>query len=99
MRYMFLPPLCAGLLLLAGTTMARAQTSARTGNTQEARRATDALNILESRGYCAGLQERSKDAFADFRQHGNDFVAKITQKGRDFTVTVNPETRRVSRGD
>ena len=99
MRSMFLPTLCAGLLLLAGTGVVRAQSSARTGNTHEARRATDALNILESQGYCAGLQEKSKGAFANFRQHGNDFVAKIRQKGRDFTVTVNPDTKKVSRGD
>lgn len=100
MRHLFLPTICTGLLLLAGTALATAQTArhgAAAGDTPEARRATDALNLLESQGYGADLQERSTRAFADFRQHGSDFVATIVQKGRDFTVTVNPDTKQVQR--
>lgn len=68
-----------------------------TGDTPEARRATNALNILESQGYCAGLQTKSASAFDQFLPEGNDYTAQIRQNGQQFTVRVNPDTGRVTR--
>lgn len=68
-----------------------------TGDTPEARRNTDALSILEAQGYCADLQSKNVNGFDQFGSQGNDFVAQITQNGRSFTVSVNPETGRVTR--
>jgi hypothetical protein len=85
---------CASLavVLSAGPSFA-----ASTGDTPEALRATQALNILESQGFAADLQDRSASAFADFRQRGKDFIATVSQKGRSFVVIVNPDTGEVTR--
>jgi len=59
------------------------------GDTPEARRATDALNILEAKGY----------AFSNFHAEGNAYVATATlPDGRVAEVTVNPDTDRTSQG-
>lgn len=68
-----------------------------TGDTPEARRATNALNILESQGYCADLQTKSASAFDQFLPEGNDYMAQLHQSGQQFTVRVNPDTGRVTR--
>jgi hypothetical protein len=59
------------------------------GDTPEARRATDALNILEEKGY----------AFSNFHAQGNSYVATATlPDGRQIEVTVNPDTGQTSEG-
>lgn len=68
-----------------------------TGDTPEAHRATNALNILESQGYCADLQTKSANAFDRFLPEGDDDTAQIRQSGQRFTVRVNPDTGRVTR--
>ncbi len=78
-------------------TAQRATAAGGSGDTPQARRATDALNLLEARGYCSDLQEKKPSAFAEFRPQGDDFAATIVQKDRRYTVTVNPDTGRVSR--
>ncbi|HXP30183.1 MAG TPA: hypothetical protein VN832_03770 [Stellaceae bacterium] len=59
------------------------QAARTSGDTPEARRTTDALNILEERGY----------AFSNFHAQGNAYVATATlPDGRQIEVTVNPDT-------
>lgn len=63
-----------------------------TGETPEAHRATNALNILESQSYCADLPTKSASAFDQSLPEGNDYTAQIRQSGQRFTVRVNPDT-------
>ncbi len=100
MKHVWPPVILALSFLVPGSFTAHAQRAAAlrpSADTPQARRATDALNLLEAQGYCADLQEKQPSAFAEFRQQGSDFVATIAQKDRRYTVTVNPETGRVSR--
>ena len=63
------------------------QAAGTSGDTPEARRATDALNILEEKGY----------AFSNFHAQGNSYVATaILPDGRQIEVTVNPDTDQTS---
>ncbi len=94
---------CAIVALLVGLASVAASIVAvparAAGDTPQARRATQALNILEAQGFAAGLQDRSFEAFNDFQEQGRDFVATIRQNGRTFVVLVNPETGQVTRRD
>lgn len=89
-----------GLVFAVSAWCAQAQSAELAklkGDTPEARRTTLALNILESRGYCADLQQKSASAFVAFHAQDNDFVATVSQNGYSFNVTVNPETGSVAR--
>jgi hypothetical protein len=50
------------------------------------RRMTEALNLLEAKGY---------GAFQDFRPDGKDFAAAVTQGDRHFTVRIDPDTGQI----
>ncbi len=67
------------------------------GDTTDARRATQALNILTAQGYAQDLQEKSLKGFLDFHAQGKDFAATISQNGHLYVVIVNPETGQVTR--
>jgi hypothetical protein len=86
------------LLASAGTALAAPQPNT-TGDTPEARRTTQALNILEAQGLAAGLEDKSASAFRDFREQGKTFVATLPQDGHVFTVMVDPETGQATRED
>ena len=86
-------------VLISSTVVHAAAPKREAGDTLEARRATKALNIRESRGFAAGVEEKSRNAFADFRAHGKDFVATIVQHGRTFVLLVDPDTNQVTRQD
>ena len=90
----------ATLMLCAGTALAaspgqpaaapqamhqhqRQATAVRTGADRE----TQALNLLEAKGY---------GAFTNFRPAGNDFAATVTRDGRTMTVQVNPQSGQVT---
>lgn len=51
-------------------------------------RMTDALNLLEAKGY---------GDFSDFRQDGKNFAATVSQGGRRFTVVIDPDSNRITR--
>lgn len=86
------------LAILAVSATAITGTAARAqGDTPEARRTTKALNILESQGFAAGLQDKSFGAFRDFHKQGDQYVATVTQNGRTFVLLVDPDTGRVER--
>lgn len=91
----------AASLALGGTAFAQSQTtqspSALVPMTRPAvsipsdhvaRRMTDALNLLEAKGY---------GAFSDFRPDGKDYTASVSQDGRRFTVLVDPDSGQVTR--
>jgi hypothetical protein len=46
-----------------------------------ANRETQALNLLEAKGYTS---------FSNFRPDGSDYSAKVMKNGRDMTVIVDP---------
>jgi hypothetical protein len=85
-------------LFLATTAMAAAP-DRHTGDTPQARRATRALNLLEAKGWAAGLEDKSFGAFQSFTEQGNDFAATVVQHGRRFVLIVDPETGQVKRQD
>jgi len=93
-----LTPIVIAVALAAATWSGHADSaqSKSTGDTPEARRATDALNILEAKGYCSGISENSLSAFTDFAPQGENFVAHVSQNGRSFTAVVNPSTGEVT---
>jgi hypothetical protein len=98
MRHVFLAALGGGLLLAAGLAQAQpAHPAMKSHDTEEARRATAALNLLEAQGYCADLQEKSHGAFTSFQPQGRDFTATVRQKGRDYRMVVDPQSGRVTR--
>lgn len=51
-------------------------------------RMTDALNLLEAKGY---------GDFSGFRQDGKNFAATVSQDGRRFTVVIDPDSNRITR--
>ena len=53
-----------------------------------ARRMTQALNLLEAKGY---------GDFKDFRADGQNFDANVTAHGQPFTVIINPDKSQVTR--
>jgi len=59
-------------------------TAVRTG---AADRETQALNLLEAKGY---------GGFTNFRPAGNDFTATVTREGRTMNVQVNPQSGQVT---
>jgi hypothetical protein len=95
-RWTFLTAIVIVAGIAAGASQ-HAMAAGERGDTPEARRTTDALNMLEMHGYCSDLQEKKASAFEDFRPEGNNFAATIVQKNRRYTVVVNPETGRVTR--
>jgi hypothetical protein len=53
-------------------------------------RITEALNLLEAKGY---------PEFTNFHEQGAGFAATVRRKGRSFAVHVNPDTgRTMARG-
>jgi hypothetical protein len=53
------------------------------GDNADASRATDALNLLEARGYAD---------FSNFSADGNNFRATVNDNGQPATVSINPLT-------
>ncbi len=52
-----------------------------------ATRYTDALNILEAKGY---------NRFTGFKKTGDDFQASVTRNGKQETVVVDPDSHSVT---
>ena len=52
-----------------------------------ARRMTEALNILEAKGY---------GDFKDFHAKGGSFTATVTKNGKAFAVTIDPQSDTVT---
>jgi hypothetical protein len=82
----------AALFALAGTAplaVAAQDQSAQptSSNTPSAQRATDALNLLEAKGY---------GNFKDFRADGSNFDAAVKEFGHQFTVTIDPDSGQVT---
>ncbi len=87
----------AALALSAGAAFAAAP--AQTGapaqkspvtdlrNAPDAKRMTEALNLLEAKGY---------GAFNDFKADGQGYSAAVTQNGHPVTVVVNPDSGQVT---
>jgi len=90
-------------LALAGTAFAQTQTSGSPGaampiirpaasvpsdHDRVAIRMTDALNLLEAKGY---------GDFTGFRADGKDYAASVSQDGHRFTVLVDPDSGQVTR--
>jgi hypothetical protein len=75
-----------GLALLAGGGTAVAATTAPQQRVNDlspaAERYTQALNILEDKGYVN---------FTNFHQTGNEFAATINRDGKSMTVTIDPD--------
>jgi Peptidase propeptide and YPEB domain len=74
-------------LLLAGAVLA-ASGGLALAAPGSAARTTQALNLLEAKGY---------GSFSNFKQDGADFEATVKQNGQSFTVTVNPDTGQITR--
>ena len=51
-------------------------------------RMTDALNLLEAKGY---------GDFSGFRPEGKNFAATVSQDGKSFTVIIDPDSGRITR--
>lgn len=75
----------AVLLVSCSADTAPAQESS---DTPQARRATKALNIPESQGYAADIQDKSSSAFSDFREQRMNFVSRLQQRGRSDIIPV-----------
>jgi hypothetical protein len=60
---------------------------ARSPNTPEARRITRALNLIEAKGY---------GDFENFHAAGRDYDATVTRDGKPVTLTVDPDSGRVT---
>jgi hypothetical protein len=56
--------------------------------TQQARRETAALNLIESKGY---------GDYTDFRADGRNFSAQVMSHGKRMTVIADPDTGKVTR--
>lgn len=72
--------LACGGTALAATTQPMDDTSAA------ATRYTEALNLLEAKGYIN---------FTNFHKAGNDFAATVKQSGRSMTVMIDPDNNTV----
>jgi len=57
------------------------------GDNPTARRATDALNLLESHGY---------PAFSNFAPLGVDFGATVSEGEKSYDVTIKPDTGEIA---
>jgi hypothetical protein len=51
-------------------------------------RMTQALNLLEAKGYAD---------FSNFKQDGNNFAATVKQNGESFGVVIDPESGQITR--
>lgn len=71
-----------GLSLLGASAGAFAAVGDANGS-----RYTDALNLLEAKGYVN---------FSNFHKAGNDFQASVTRNGRQMTVMVDPDNRTIN---
>ena len=81
----------ASLAFMLGTGAALAATTPTAANhynsnPAEARRATQALNLLEAKGY---------GDFKDFKRDGQNFQATVQRHGKTLTVMVNPDAKTV----
>lgn len=76
------------LVIGTGAAMAAAPDAANhyNWNPAQGKRATQALNLLEAKGY---------GDFKDFKADGNTFEAKVQQQGKTMTVVVDPLTKMV----
>lgn len=73
----------------APTTTAAQDAAARHDRREEAREArmTQALNLLEAKGY---------GDFTNFRADGKNFDATVTQNGKTVTVVVDPDASQIT---
>ena len=81
----------AALALVLGTGVALAAATPAAGNhynwnPKQGDRATQALNLLEAKGY---------GNFTDFKADGNNFEATVQQHGKTMNVVVDPITKMV----
>ncbi len=81
----------AAIALVLGTGAALAAQTPSAGNhynwnPAQGRRATQALNLLEAKGY---------GDFKDFKADGRNFEATVQQQGKTMTVVVDPLTKMV----
>jgi hypothetical protein len=58
------------------------------GGTSAGNRMTQALNLLEAKGY---------GDFTNFKADGSNFTATVAQNGQHFAVLVNPDSGQVTR--
>jgi hypothetical protein len=56
------------------------------GSNPQAVRATEALNLLEAKGY---------GQFSDFKAAGHDFTADVTKDGRTMHVLIKPDAHQI----
>jgi hypothetical protein len=79
------PPHALGSPVPASSQVAAAPAAPMTmkGDNADASRATDALNLLEARGYAD---------FSNFTADGNNFRATVYDNGQPATVSINPFT-------
>ncbi len=72
-----------GLAVAASAGSAFAATGPVDDTGPAAARYTQALNLLEDKGY---------GNFTNFHKSGNEFQATVTRNGKSMTVTVNPDS-------
>lgn len=78
-----LAALACGGTAVAATTSTTPTPQARVGDfSPQAVRYTQALNLLEAKGYTG---------FTNFRRAGSDFMASVTQNGRARTLMIDPD--------
>lgn len=86
MRKSALLAAAAAACLAFAAGAASAATVRNYGKDVNGSRYTDALNLLEAKGYVT---------FTDFHKVGDQFQASVTQKGKQMTVMIDPDNQTV----